>query len=245
MSPRGRSIGRSLVAGAALVTFAGCAQTLVQSQGPTTTMRLARPTRVLVYDLATSPDESHQDQDVLHQVANAATGLQAPQRDVALGRQVADAFSTELVSRIQAMGLHAERAAANAPAAPGDLKVVGAFLDIDQGNQLRRLVIGLGVGAAEVDAEIELLQATTGRPMRVAQFSTHADSGEMPGAALTMGAGAAATGGVTVGLAAANVAMTGAKAFRSQVAQMAGRSADKAAAYLSPLFAQQGWIAPQ
>jgi len=40
-------------------------------------------------------------------------------------------------------------------------------------------------------------------------FKTHADSGEMPGAAVTMGAGAAAQGAVTAGMAAANVAVGG------------------------------------
>lgn len=245
MSRRGlRTIARA----AAVLTLAGlgaCAQTVVQPQAPTVTTGLGRPARVLVYDLATSVDEIHPDQDLLHQVASAASGMQAPQRDAALGDKVQNAFSTELVSRLNAMGLRAERAAANAPASPGDVKIVGAFLDVDQGNQLRRLVIGLGAGAAEVDAEVEVLQATPGRPIRIAQFSTHADSGEMPGAALTMGAGAAATGGVSVGLAAASAATSGVKAFRSQIEQMAGRSADKAADYLGRVFAQQGWIAPQ
>lgn len=230
---------------AVLVGIGACAQTVVQPQSPTLTTRLARPARVLVYDLATNPGEIHPDQDVLHQVANAATGMQPSQRDAALGDKAQEAFATELVSRINAMGLRAERAAAGAPAAPGDVKIVGAFLDIDQGNQVRRLVIGLGAGAAEVDAEVEVLQATPGRPIRIAQFSTHADSGEMPGAALTMGAGAAATGGVSAGLAAANVAVSGAKAFRSQIEQMAGRSADRAADYLARVFADQGWITAQ
>ncbi len=245
MTPRGpRTAARSGLA-AALVMLAACAQTAVQPQGPTVTTRLGRPARVLVYDLATSPGEIHPDQGVLHQVANAATGMQASERDAALGDQAQNAFSTELVSRINAMGLRAERASVGTGAAPGDVKIVGAFLDIDQGNQLRRLVIGLGAGASEIDAEIEVLQATAAKPVRVAQFSTHADSGEMPGAALTMGAGAAATGGVSVGLAAANVAVSGAKAFRSQIEQMAGRSADKAADYLARVFAQQGWITTQ
>ncbi|OQY66251.1 MAG: hypothetical protein B6D46_11075 [Polyangiaceae bacterium UTPRO1] len=245
VTPRGpRTAARSGLA-AALVMLAACAQTAVQPQGPTVTTRLGRPARVLVYDLATSPGEIHPDQGVLHQVANAATGMQASERDAALGDQAQNAFSTELVSRINAMGLRAERASVGTGAAPGDVKIVGAFLDIDQGNQLRRLVIGLGAGASEIDAEIEVLQATAAKPVRVAQFSTHADSGEMPGAALTMGAGAAATGGVSVGLAAANVAVSGAKAFRSQIEQMAGRSADKAADYLARVFAQQGWITTQ
>jgi hypothetical protein len=59
-----------------------------------------------------------------------------------------------------------------------------------------------------------------------------------------MGAGAAAQGGVTAGMAAANVAVGGVKAYRSDVERMAGRSADEAVAYLSEYFAKQGWISP-
>lgn len=64
----------------------------------------------------------------------------------------------------------------------------------------------------------------------------------MPGAAVTGGAGAAASGGMTAGVAAANMAVSGVKGYRSQVEQMTARSADQAAAYLSQYFAQQGWI---
>ena len=66
----------------------------------------------------------------------------------------------------------------------------------------------------------------------------------MPGAAVTMGAGAAAQGGATAGMAAANVAAGGVKGYRSQVDAMAGRSADRAAQYLSEFFAREGWIPP-
>jgi hypothetical protein len=231
------------VSAVALVLVAGCAQTVVQPQAQTWT-QLPRPPRVLVYDFAVSPEEIHSDQDVLRQVVNTASGLSASARDAELGHKVADRFAEELLNRIQAMGLPAKRASRGEPVYRDDVEIVGTFLDIDQGNQLRRLVIGFGVGASQVDAEAEVLQVSERGPRRVAQFSTHADSGEMPGAAVTMGAGAAVSGGLTVGVAAANVAATGVKAYRSEIERMAGRSADRAAAYLAQVFAQQGWIAP-
>jgi hypothetical protein len=47
---------------------------------------------------------------------------------------------------------------------------------------------------------------------------------------------------MTAGVAAANVAASGVKGYRSQVEQMTSRSADQAVAYLSRYFANQGWI---
>jgi hypothetical protein len=237
-----RRLGVSTVV-VAVAFLAGCAQTLVQPQSQTT-MRLPKPGRVLVYDFAVTPDEVHVDQGVLHQVADAASGTTISARDAALAHQVADRFADELVGRIQALGMPAMRAPRATRTTPGDLKIVGAFLDVDQGNRLQRLVIGFGVGGSQVDTETEVLQVADTGLRKVAQFSTHADSGEMPGAAVTMGAGAAASGGVTAAVAAANIAVSGVKGYRSDAERMAGRSADKAAAYLGQLFAQQGWIAP-
>jgi hypothetical protein len=76
------------------------------------------------------------------------------------------------------------------------------------------------------------------------QFTTHADSGKMPGAAVTMGAGAAAQGGATAGMAVANAGLAGGKMYTSQTEYLSDKTADQVVAYLSQYFAQQGWISP-
>ena len=111
-----------------------------------------------------------------------------------------------------------------------------------KGNRLRRRVIGFGAGQSKLDTQV-LAPSGSGYPTLL-EFKTHTDSGEMPGAAVTMGAGAAAQGTVTAGMAAANVAVSGVKTYRTAMGAMASRSADKAAAYLSEFFASQGWISP-
>jgi hypothetical protein len=47
---------------------------------------------------------------------------------------------------------------------------------------------------------------------------------------------------MTAGAAAANMAVSATKGYRSQVEQMTARSADQAVAYLSQYFAKQRWI---
>jgi hypothetical protein len=71
-----------------------------------------------------------------------------------------------------------------------------------------------------------------------------ADSGKMPGAAATMGAGTAVQGDVTAGMAASSAVGGAVKEHHSEVERMAGHSADQAVAYLSEFFAKQGWIRP-
>jgi hypothetical protein len=103
-----------------------------------------------------------------------------------------------------------------------------------------------GAGASRVDTEGQVYhagQAGQGPRTKLLEFTTHADSGKMPGAAVTMGAGAAAQGGATAGMAVANAAVGGVKTYRSEVERMAANSSEQATAYLSEYFGKQGWIA--
>jgi hypothetical protein len=68
-------------------------------------------------------------------------------------------------------------------------------------------VIGFGAGASRVDTEAHVYYGPGRR--KLLDFGTHADSGKMPGAAATMGAGDVVEGGVTTGMAATNSGLFG------------------------------------
>jgi len=68
------------------------------------------------------------------------------------------------------------------------------------------------------------------------EFTTHADSGKLPGTALMMGAGAVATGGATVAGAAASGGVAGGKIYLGRVDYLADKTADQANAHLSQYF---------
>ncbi|HUA32934.1 MAG TPA: hypothetical protein VMA09_04970 [Candidatus Binataceae bacterium] len=70
----------------------------------------------------------------------------------------------------------------------------------------------------------------------------HAAANELPGSALLMGAGAAATGGVTIAGGAATGAIAGGKAYLGRFNYLSDKTADQVSAYLSHYFAAQGWI---
>jgi len=81
-------------------------------------------------------------------------------------------------------------------------------------------------------------------PTKLLEFDTHADSGSMPGAIVTGPAGAAAAGGLTVGVAAANIGIGALKSYRSAMGQMTSRSVEQAVNFLSEYFFRHGWIRP-
>ena len=222
-----------LIAGMA----SACASTDVREVSTDISGPLPRPDRVLVYDLAVSPEEVQLDRGLSARAVAAAQGTSRTEQEIATGRKVASALSKHLVKEIRKLGLDAERAAGPRQQENNDLAIEGHFLSIDEGNRTERVVIGLGAGRTEVQAEVLLYQ----NGLLVEQLETDAKSGLKPGMAETMGAGAAAGN-----LAAAAVVSAGtagaSEAFGANVEADAARTAKKLAKHLEEFFVRKGWI---
>ena len=125
---------------------------------------------------------------------------------------------------IQDLGLPAQRVSSSTLLPKGALGITGQFLNVDEGNKGARLVVGFGKGQSRVDLRIQLyeygLDQSSAAPETTAtkllEFETHADSGSMPGAAVTGGRGAAAGAavGAVVGV---NAAIGAVKSYRSSM----------------------------
>ena len=228
-----------------VLLLAGCAKTTVQPEQETSIANLPAPSIILVHKLSVNLQEVTDTQGLYGKAVDAVEQESASEATKQLAQEVSNTFADELVKQINALGLPARRATPDAYVPQNALVITGYFVDIDAGNKARQLVIGLGVGQAKIDAQLQVLSPSGNGYRTLLEFKTHADSGEMPGAAVTMGAGAAAQGGLTAGMAAANVAVSGVKAYRTAMGAMASRSADKAATFLSGFFATEGWISPQ
>ena len=227
-----------------LAALAGCAQTTVQPVREALDVTMPRPQTVLVYKFAVNMAEVQENQGIFQKAINAAESTTQDEQTREIAQDVWNRLADELVVRITGLGLPAQRASRDTYVPSDAVVVAGHFVDIDEGNRAQRLVIGFGAGQSKVDTQMQVLAPSRSGYRTLLEFDTHADSGEMPGAAVTMGAGAAAQGTVTAGMAAANVAATGFKGYRSQVDVMAKRTADRASDYLSRFFARQGWISP-
>jgi hypothetical protein len=92
-----------------------------------------------------------------------------------------------LVTQLSAKGLYAENLPRGAQPPPGNMLIIdGQFVDINEGNQLRRTLIGLGSGESNLNTNVQVYQsARTTEP--ILEFTTTANNGQMPGAAI-MGA---------------------------------------------------------
>jgi len=227
-----------LLIGAIMFLVAACVRSGVLPETRTAETSLPRPSKILVYNFAVSDAEVKEAQGMLHQ----PTIKDPAEREQEIGRQVADALAVDLVSGLRNLGFNVERVDRATPVTGDDLLIDGQFLKVDEGDLLRRLVIGFGAGSSTVDTRVQIYQG--GERSKLLEFGTHSDSGIMPGAAATMGAGAAVAGGVTAGAAVGTAVVGGVKTYKSEVAHMAGESAEQAVRYLSEFFVKQGWIRP-
>src|SRR5215472_7457963 len=129
---------------------AGCASTKA-----TTTMQyngaLPRPTHIIVYQFATSPQEVQLDRSPTAVAEWKLSGASSSQERAGVAHAVAKTLATKLVAKIQALGLPAELGYGPPPLDAGPVLVIdGQFIAIDEGTRALRMVIGLGAGHSTV-----------------------------------------------------------------------------------------------
>lgn len=239
---RKRTALNLFIAGCLAGMIAGCASTKVDEMNEHVG-ELPKPDQVLVYNFAVSPDEVELDKGLTAKIEELVKKTPRTDAERAAGRQVADALAAHLVKEIQALGLPASRTSNAPPRTGSTLLVKGQFISIDEGNRTERVVIGLGLGRTDVKAITEVYDASSGKQVLASQFETDAKSGDKPGAAETMGVGAA-TGNLAVSAAATAGTTALSETIGATVEADADRTAKKIAAQLKQYCVMQGWIQP-
>jgi len=234
---------RAFMALALVLLASGCAKTNVRTTNEIAYTGLPRPEKVLIYNFAANAEDVKQNASLFAKMSRSADSGSQTAEEIQIGREVSDALATELTVKIAALGLNALRAMPSSSITPGSVLVTGQFLDIDEGNRLRRNLIGFGAGKSSVDAAVSVLTPGNAGLEEIIAFDAHADSGNMPGAAV-MGPAGAAAGAGTAAVLATNAAVSGVKSYKSSSAQQAKKIAEKIASELAKYFAQQGWIDP-
>lgn len=232
---------KSAMVWALVLLVAGCAKTNVRSFGEVTYTGLPKPERVLICNFAVSPADIKENASIVAKIGRSVENNDQTAEELQLGREVADALATELMVKIAEMGLNPLRVTPIMPIPQDAIMITGHFVNIDEGNRLRRNVIGLGMGKSSLDCTVSILASMSSGLHEITAFDAHVESGKMPGVAV-MGPAGAATGANTGAVVATNVGGSGVKSYKSASAQQAKGMADSIAAELKKYFAQQGWI---
>jgi hypothetical protein len=227
-----------VVAGLALTALAGCARVSADKVDMRAT-GLPRPQMIFVHDFAVSPGAVALDTAIGARIMQVVEGSPQEQQ-VKIGHEVARTVTEHLVREIHKLGLPAVAAPAGTPVAGPSLAIEGQFLTVNQGNRLRRAVIGFGAGASEVRTLVQIYETTNEGHRLVEDFYTTVKSSLKPGMGPMIGVGAAA--GTVVTSAAVSTGVGLATAHSQTVEGDAKHTADEIAKVLKKFFVQQGWV---
>ncbi len=174
-----------LAIGIGLLLSACSSSTVVSSHDLVTTPD--RPPQVVYvadFDLGADDIKS---EGLLHRLPQLFSGTQSK------ARHLVDLMGDDLVEDLAKKGIEAHRLPAGGTLPKQGWLVRGAFLQIDEGNRLRRAVIGFGAGHTDlqVASAIDDLSADKA-PAPLYELQTDARSGKMPGAVVTLNPYAAA-----------------------------------------------------
>lgn len=222
----------------ALGLLAGCASSDVTSRRGYEG-EIAKPARVVVYDFSATPQDVPADSVLAGRFAQRETPQS--EEEVALGRDLGARVAKRLVENLSALGIVAERAADGAVPQLGDGVIKGTFVSLDEGSRLKRMVIGFGAGAAELNTVVEgyQLRETGLHPLGSAEIE--AGGGKMPGILAPVGIGAAA------GRAATSAAISGTANVVKEVGpeSIEGaslRTAEEITKIVEDAYRARGWL---
>ena len=162
-----------------LLVVAGCASTNVTSRDQVVTGQLPRPAHIWVYDFAATPADVPADSALAGQRSEYSTPPTA--EDIATGRRLGAQIATELVAQINGMGMPAEHAVTGTIPQINDIVIRGYLISIDEGSAEKRVAIGFGSGASELEVAVEGLQVTPRGLRKLGSGTTVSGGGKGPG----------------------------------------------------------------
>ena len=109
-----------------------------------------------------------------------------PSEPAARADELVGLMSRSLIKELEASGVTARRLGGREPLPTSGWLVRGVFTSVQEGNQLRRAVIGFGAGQTDVQVVVAIDDLATGAPKPLYSVETKADSGKLPGAAITL-----------------------------------------------------------
>ena len=221
---------------------AGCASAVVTPEKVAAPAVPARPRVIYVRNFAVVADEVKESHGLISKTERKLSSTPDEERQMEIGHAAAKELSDQLAKNLRALGFEVDEQLGAIPPGGDVLLVEGQFIGVDEGAATRRVIVGFGVGKSTLETRVQVYRIFNGARQKVLEFTTQADSGKLPGTALTMGAGAFATGGLTVAGGAAAGGISGGKAYLGRVNYLADKTADQVNAYLAQYFAKEGWI---
>ncbi len=224
-----------------LAALVGCASSeITQRQSNAAQEQIPRPGRIIVYDISATPS----DVPATAAITGSYSQRQSPQtaQEIQVGRQLGALVAANLVRKILAMGMPAERAGRGPPPQLGDALITGQFISIDEGDKAKRVLIGFGKGSAEIRTHIEGYVVTSSGHRLLGSRDVATAGGKLPGL-IVSGAMSIATSSPVGVIINSIVTVKGEKKKGAETLEGAAKlTADGMAKELKVIFRGHGWL---
>jgi hypothetical protein len=191
---------------------------------------LPKPAKILVYDFAVNPSDVQVDKLQSMRPRHLIMGDKKPD---AVAASANKKFCAELVKALAKTGIPVERVAAATTADNNQMVVQGSFTSLKEGEKAERDTVGMGLGSANVQTNVDVHVKSGQDMVLLSQFSTDMKPGANTGSVVP----------VAVGLdPAAVVAKSTVMDRRKTLNAYASKTADATAKQILKSMAAQGWI---
>ncbi len=240
MDQRWRSVGYA----AFVLLLAGCAGAKVADQTQAAPLSNVQPITIAVYPFTVDPSIVSLNSGIGARMYRSVSGEDTGAEQLKLATDVAESMCQQVASDLRTKGYAATCWKRGTPIYGDNILILdGQFTTLSEGNRLRRMVIGLGAGATVLDTSVQINQRRDQASRQVLAFTTHADSGKMPGAGITGPAGAVAGGATAAATLGANVAAAGVKTHTSSFDYLTEKTSEQIVDAVNQYYSQQGWKA--
>jgi len=229
----------AVLIGLLLLLLPGCSSIKLSNRDEYRGEKLARPDRIYVHDFAATaadlPAWSEAAKTYSGQQANAAP------EELSAARELGIDMTTELVARIDEMGLEAQRADGQTKPSSGDLVIVGFLGSVDEGSGFKRVVVGFGSGSANVTSHVEGYLATETGYRKLGSGDASSSKGRAPGVVVPLVVTVATANPIGL-LVMAPVKIGSEVTGRNKIEGVGKRMAGEVADELEKKFKEQGWL---
>jgi hypothetical protein len=194
-----RQIAGSVLAGIVATTLClsllGCSKATVSERQEFGALPIGKPAIVYVADFELDAANIQSQPGLLprpHLLGSGPLGSLLPLRPGApedparRAPELVDLMASSLVKDLVKAGVEARRLQAGAPMPGSGWLVRGLFTQVDEGNRLRRAVIGFGEGETQLQLSLAIDDLARGEPQPFYEIATNASSGDLPGAVVTL-----------------------------------------------------------
>lgn len=160
--------------------LAACSRANIVSSNEISAGAKSRPTVIYVADFDLDSG-SFKPEGLVSRLRARISGEQSK------AQSLVDLMGDSIVKDLAKKGLEAYRLPKEAALPQKGWLVRGAFLQVDEGNRLRRAIIGFGAGHTDLQVAVAVDDLSAGKtPQPIYEIQSGARSGEMPGAIVTL-----------------------------------------------------------